>query len=104
MKVRDVIVESIEYYYHGSYYELPIGMILTPRSDYEERWNHTDFYNILEHYRPVNSLSHKKAVFMAKEKDDVDLAGGATDYLVTAIPLGKVEKHDMNWSSDINKC
>jgi hypothetical protein len=47
-------------------------------------------------------LSHKDSVFMCHDDEDVDLAGGGTDYIFVVEPLGKVEKHDMNWSGEIS--
>jgi hypothetical protein len=100
MKISEVVGQK---YYHGSYEELPIGTILQPRNeDYERDWQHTDFYSILEQYRPPQMLSHKAAVFMCDNPDDVDVAGGATEWLLTVVPLGKVERHDLNWSSEIS--
>lgn len=90
-------------FYHGSYDELPVGTILKPRGDaYEADWNNTDFYEILEKYRPPGMLSHKNAVFMCDNPDDVDMAGGATDWLFTVEPLGPVQRHDLNWGSEIS--
>lgn len=89
-------------YYHGSMNELPVGTILTPREDYEENWGATDFYRVLELYKPKGMLSHKEAVFMVGDTDDIDLAGGGTEYIFHVQPLGKIEKHDVNWSSEIS--
>ena len=44
--------------------ELPVGTILKPNVNYEENWSTTDFYDVLEHYRPKDMLSHKNSVFM----------------------------------------
>lgn len=89
-------------FYHGSMEKLPVGTLLTPRNEYEENWNKTDFYNILEMYRPKEMLAHKESVFMCDNPDDVDNAGGGTEYLFTVKPLGKIEKHDVNWGSEIS--
>jgi hypothetical protein len=89
-------------FYHGSMDELPVGTVLTPRDNYKDNWGSTDFYAALEHYRPAHMLGHAQAVFMCSDPDDVDLAGGGTDWLFTVVPLGKVEKHDLNWGSEIS--
>jgi hypothetical protein len=39
---------------------------------------------------------------MCDNDEDVDLAGGGTEYLFVVEPLGKIEKHDVNWSSEIS--
>jgi hypothetical protein len=90
-------------FYHGSGTELPVGTVLTARgAAYEADWIHTDFYEVLERYRPANMLAHKDAVFMCDNPDDVDNAGGSTDWLFTVEPLGQVQRHDLNWSSEIS--
>jgi hypothetical protein len=89
-------------YYHGSMDYLPIGTVLTPRDDYESRWGGTDFYHILEMYRPQGMISHKEAVFMVGKDEDLDLAGGGTEYVFKVIPNGRVERHDLNWGSEIS--
>ncbi len=94
--------DSPNRFYHGSTDELPIGTILKPRTDYEKNWENTDFYWILENFRPEGMLAHKDSVFMCDNPDDVDAAGGGTEYLFEVQPLGIVEKHDLNWSSEIS--
>ena len=96
------IQEIAQRFYHGSSQELPVGTILRPRDDYENDWQHTDFYQPLERYRPQDRLSHRQSVFMCDNADDVDLAGGSTDYLFTVVPIGPVQRHDMNWGSEIS--
>ena len=89
-------------YYHGSMKDLPIGTILRSSPNYEQEWSNTDFYNILEKYRPFGMLSHKDAVFMVTDEDDIDLAGGGTNYIFEVRPLSGISKHDLNWSSEIS--
>lgn len=89
-------------YYHGSMDYLPVGTILTPRDNYEENWSNADFYYALEKYRPKNMFSHRESVFMVKDENDIDLAGGGTDWMFTVKPLGPIQKHDLNWGSEIS--
>ena len=89
-------------YYHGSMDELTVGTVLTARDDYENDWSNTDFYAALERHRPPNKLSHKQSVFMVADPDDIDLAGGGTEYMFVVEPLGPIQKHDINWSSEIS--
>lgn len=89
-------------FYHGSMDELPVGTVLTPRDNYESNWGATSFYAALEAYRPQSMLSHHQAVFICSDPDDVDLAGGGTEWLFTVEPIGKIERHDLNWSSEIS--
>lgn len=94
--------ESMNIYFHGSMEKLPVGTILIPSPDYEQKWGNTDFYHILEIYRPKHMMSHQKSVFMCDNIDDIDLAGGGTEFIFTVQPLGNIEKHDLNWSSEIS--
>ena len=96
------IDEITQTYYHGSSNYLPVGTILNARDEYESDWQHTDFYSILEKYRPSDQLSHKQSVFMCDNSDDLDSAGGGTEWVFTLEPLGPVQRHDMNWSSEIS--
>ena len=89
-------------FFHGSYDKLSIGTILKPRSNYDEVWSKTDFYSILEKYRPHHMLSHKDSVFMCDNPDDIDNAGGGTEWLFTVKPHSHIEKHDLFWCSEIS--
>jgi len=90
-------------FYHGSYDELPVGTVLTPRgNDYESEWGGTSFYGALEKHRPPEKLAHKEGVFMVGTEEDIDLAGGATDYIYIVKPIGQVQRHDINWGSQIS--
>lgn len=56
----------------------------------------------MEFYRSKNQLAHKDAVSMIGAEDYVNLAGSATDHIYMVNPLGKIEKHDLNWNSEIS--
>lgn len=90
-------------YFHGSMAQLDSGDTLTPRSNYAENWGETSFYLALEHHRPEGMRGHKDAVFMCGDPDDVDLAGGGTEWMFEVIPSGSVNKHDLNWSSEVSR-
>ncbi len=97
------IKEATQKYYHGSYDKLENGTILTPGGDdYEASWGGTSFYGPLEKFRPPEKLAHKEGVFMVGDIDDVDVAGGATEYIYIVEPIGDVQKHDLNWGSEIS--
>lgn len=106
MNIRHYInlVEAISgrKFYHGSFDELPVGTILKPQEGYEDRWSGVDFYAPLEKYRPQGMLAHKDAVFMCDNPDDIDNAGGGAEWLFTVEPLGEVQRHDLNWGSEIS--
>lgn len=89
-------------YYHGSNDDLPVGTILIPgEDDYEDNWGRNPWYQALAKYRPQKYRPHSWSVFMVDNEDDIDNAGGGTDYMFTVEPIGDVERHDMNWMSEI---
>ena len=92
-------------YYHGSYDFLPNGTILTPAmGNFMGTFSQDemDSHFKLEQFRPSNYLSRNDAIYMCDNLDDIDNAGGATDHIYLVNPQGKVEKHDVNWLSEID--
>lgn len=90
-------------FFHGSMDEIEPGTIMQGRGDeYEKNWETTDFYNALEQFRPKDKIAHKEGVFLCHHPDDVDLAGGGTDYLCEMKVLGRIQRHDMNWCTQIS--
>jgi hypothetical protein len=88
-------------YLHSSLDFLPVGTVLKPRLDYVEHWGETTFYNTLEKYRPNDMLPHHDSVFMCDSIEDLDNCMEGW-YLFEIVPHERVEKHDMNWSSQIS--
>ena len=90
-------------FYHGSFDEFEVGEILTPgEDDYEEHWGHNHWYQALEKYRPMENRPHAWSVFMVDNLDDVDVAGGGTEYVYEVEPAGDVERHDINWATELS--
>ena len=90
-------------FYHASPIPWQPGAILTGRGhDYVKEWANADFYRILDMYRPVNAIAHHDGVFMCDNDDDLDSAGGSTEWVLQVEPIGPIERHDMNWSSAIS--
>lgn len=90
-------------YFHGSNEELPVGTMLSPRgAAYAHDWGGTDFYSVLERYRPNGMRAHADAVFLVSDPDDIDLAGGGTEWIFEVDPIGDITRHDLNWSSEIS--
>lgn len=89
-------------FYHGSMDHLSVGTILRPDPNYQAKCSNTSFYAVLERYRPRHLLPHAGAVFLCDNPDDVDLAGGGTEWMFEVKPLGHLQKHDINWSSAIS--
>ena|SRR3990167_3272386 len=99
--IRILLENNKQYFYHTSNQFLPIGTILTSRKkEYENEWGQNKFYTVLETYRPKNFLAHKDAVFMFKNIEEADMFGGK--FIFKVLPEGKIEKHDINWGSEIS--
>lgn len=89
-------------YYHGSPIAHAVGTVLGGRGDaYQADWKSSMFYTVLEAHRPADCIAHHEAVFMVDNDDDLDCAGGATDWVLELQPVGPVSRHDLNWSSEI---
>ena len=90
-------------FYHGSHDQFEVGEILTPGEDeYEEGMENVEWYHVLHQHRPMESRQHSWSVFMTGNEDDIDVAGGSTDYVYEVEPIGDVERHDINWASEIS--
>lgn len=90
-------------YYHGSFDAAERGTRWEGRGEaYAQAWAHTDFYAVLERYRPASMRQHANSVFMVADVDDIDLAGGATEFCLEVQPEGLVARHDLNWSTEIS--
>lgn len=90
-------------YFHGSMERLEPGLVMRGRgSAYVADWGDTDFYAILEARRPIGALSQCDVVFAVTDPDDIDLAGGGTEWIFELEPMGAVSRHDLNWSSEIS--
>ena len=87
--------------FHGSPTSLEAGTRLTSRgAAYERDWSGTAFYAALERWRPDGCFPHRSAVFGCAAEEDVDCAGGATDYLCEIeVDASRVTWHDLNWCS-----
>ncbi len=87
-------------YFHGSGIALPKGTILVPRGI--EGWKNDPSHLKVEAFRPHQFLSREKAVFMSQDLDELDLSGASTNHVYEVQPLGPVQKHDINWLSEID--
>ena len=97
------VTEATQKFYHGSHDQFEVGEILTPGEDeYEEGMENVEWYHVLHQHRPMESRQHSWSVFMVADEDDIDVAGGATDYVYEVEPVGDVERHDINWASEIS--
>ena len=91
--------------YHGSRKKFPIGMVLKPQSDgyvHSDDDNIGETESILDSYRPSSMLSRNQSVFMVDDPEDIDYAGGYDDYIYIVEPIGKVERNDLHWYSELS--
>ncbi len=90
-------------YWHASFDRLPVGTTLTPRVGYEERWSSYCVGRILEDLRPADQIAHRDAVFMCDDPQSCDDAGAHCEWLFEVVPQGVVERHDMEWATEIDR-
>lgn len=89
-------------YYHGSYDLLDDGTILkSPEKSYTKSEDNTFLEKIMEKYRPEDKISRYNAIFLSDNIDSIDAAGGSTDYVYSVEPIGKIEKSDLAWYTEI---
>jgi hypothetical protein len=96
---------KVPLFLHGSYTPHEAGFQLKPRGeDYARDWEGSDFYAALEYHRPEGLRSHRQSVFLCTSVEDVELAGGATDFLLLVEPEepNMITRHDVNWSTEIS--
>jgi hypothetical protein len=86
-------------FYHGSLKEFPIGFVLTPQKDGYIATNDS-LEKLLESKRPETSLPRAESVFMVKDVDDIEAAGGYLDYVYEVEPIGNVEHNDVGFYSE----
>lgn len=92
-------------YYHGSQTEFPVGFVLTPQPGGYAMLEDEDVAEIemvLEKYRPPGKIARRDAVYMVRDPDEIDSAGGYIDFVYTVIPIGDVEASDMGWYSELS--
>lgn len=87
--------------FHGSRKNFPIGFRLLPQADgytsYQEVQN---IENLFEKYRPENKTSRKSSVFLTDNINNIDGAGGYTDYIYAVEPELTPEASDLAWYSE----
>lgn len=98
----DELVEGFlnKEYFHGSVDKFPNGTVLLPEKGHMLQTK-MDSHFKLEAFRSPNFLSRNDAVYLAQDVDDIDLAGGSIDHVYLVEPIGRVERHDVNWLSEI---
>lgn len=87
--------------FHGSYKSFPIGFRLLPQNDgytsYEEV---QEIEQLFEQYRPEHKTPRKQSVFLTDDINNIDGAGGYTDYIYVVNPESTPEASDLAWYSE----
>lgn len=94
-------MEIYKSYYHGSGEQLQIGTILVSNkgnSSFRNEGSHLK----LEVFRPNGFISRENCVYMTDNIEDIDNAGGFTNFIYIVKPIGSVSRHDLNWMSEID--
>jgi len=95
---------NMDYFLHGSDTFLSIGTILYPDPDWFKGFGANNWDNILTKYKSPQFLPRHNVVYMVdgKDKEGVDvILGDQYKYIYQVKPIGKIEKHDINWISEI---
>lgn len=88
-------------FYHGSRKNFPLGTILRPQTDgYVFDAEVREFESLVDLRRPAEKLSRFSSVFLSRNIDDIDGAGGYTDAVYSVRVLEPVEKSDLAWYSE----
>jgi 2'-5' RNA ligase/8-oxo-dGTP pyrophosphatase MutT (NUDIX family) len=91
--------------YHGSRKKFQPGDTLTPQPGGYVTAPEPDVElteDIVELHRPKGALPRKDSVYMVDDPALIDYAGGYEDYVYAVEPIGKVEKNDMDWYSELS--
>jgi len=89
--------------YHGSNKRMKLGTIITSRSDgYTSMESEREIEDLFEKYKPANKISRKNCVYMVSNPDDIDAAGGYSDYIYMVNPIGPIDKSDLSWYAEVD--
>lgn len=93
-------------YYHGSSKPHEVGSVLiaTPRKTEFSRRTSVDgvgFEDLVESFRPKDAPSRLASIYSVEHVEDVNVAGGAEDYVYAVAPLGRVTRVYFAWLSEI---
>ena len=104
MRLLELTIPKI--LYHGSPSPLKIGKAYRVRhwSTTNQGGTTKDVEAILEKYRPTKSIARNKAFYMIDTFaiNTLELTGASTKYVYAVEPIGRVERHDLQWLNDID--
>lgn len=90
-------------YYLGGSQPLDPGVVIKGRGErFEGKWTEASSFWALERHRPEHCLPHRDSVFLVASVDDIDNAGGCTDWCVEVQPGDRLSRHDLNWSMEVS--
>lgn len=104
MRAIEFIIENIQTLYHGSQREFPVGFILEAQSDAYAKLDKDENFTeeTMELVRPKDAISRYDSVYMVDNPDDIDNVGGYIDYIYIVEPIGKLERNDIAWYTEIS--
>ena len=89
-------------YYHGSDKKFDIGFILQPQTDgYANLESEKEIEDLFEKYKPKDKISRKNCVYLVSDINNIDMAGGGTEYIYFVDPIGQIDKSDLTWYSEV---
>ncbi|MFK4136670.1 hypothetical protein ACI2KR_31030 [Pseudomonas luteola] len=88
-------------YFHGSRKSFHVGFMLLAQPDgYVHCEDAIEFERVMDARRPQGLLSRFESVFLTKDPDLIDGAGGYIDVIYRVDPIGKAEASDLYWYSE----
>jgi hypothetical protein len=88
-------------FYHGSRFNFGVGFQLQPQPDgYTTIGETIDFERLVDARRPADKLSRFESVFLTRDPDLIDAAGGNIDAVYRVEPLSKPEASDLAWYTE----
>ena len=87
-------------YFHGSRNGNLVGLRISPNPKGYAALADRVLEALFERRRPSGCLPRAGAVFMVADPDEVDAAGGCTDFIYRVEPICPPEAHDVAWYSE----
>lgn len=92
--------------YHGSPEPLKMDKAyrVRHRTESDQPMTTKKVEEILEKYRPIKSIARNKTFYMIDSFniDALELVGASTKFVYAVEPIGRTEKHDLQWLNDID--
>ena len=106
MSMRLLEITSQKTLYHGSPQKLKVGKAYRVRhwKTLDQGGATTAVEAVIEKYRPTKSIARNKTFYMIDSfgESALDLVGASTKYIYAVEPIGRLERHDLQWLNDID--